>query len=253
MDSKQKVECPVCNRVCKSSEINQHIDGCLKNEDKSVDQDVIFEKSENRNINRKRKSDSPDKNGWGFLKASSVTEKSSVPAAKKNKVNANISSIKNKTKQGNMQKHAEQTDSENKTGQNFHCTKIADTAVSKTIPSKTSVQNSSELNSHSSRNDNNPETIQTNIDPFKPLAEQMRPTCFDDYTGHDKEVGEKTMLGKLLKSDTVPSMVLWGPPGCGKVFTLNPGRFGLSHLGPVLGVGRFGLLSESFQPWVILI
>lgn len=52
-----------------------------------------------------------------------------------------------------------------------------------------------------------------------PLAEQMRPGSFENYVGQQKAVGDDKMLMKLLKSDTVPSMILWGPPGCGKVCT----------------------------------
>ena len=221
MDSKQKVECPVCNSVFKSSEINQHIDECLKSQDQTVDQDVIFEKSENRN--RKRKSDSPEKSGWGFLKASSFS------TSKKTKTDENIHEIVNKNlkitmKLSNLQSNAKQTDNERKKEQNLQCTNISNSTVPKCSIASTSTQNSTEINGHSSEISNTEEPLQTNIDPFKPLAEQMRPTCFDDYIGHDKEVGGSTMLGKLLQSDTVPSMVLWGPPGCGKVsnnFTFN--------------------------------
>ncbi|KAL5020961.1 hypothetical protein ScPMuIL_000116 [Solemya velum] len=44
----------------------------------------------------------------------------------------------------------------------------------------------------------------------------MRPKTLDDYVGQDKSVGRKSILRSLLQSDSIPSMVLWGPPGCGK-------------------------------------
>ncbi|XP_014671231.1 PREDICTED: ATPase WRNIP1-like isoform X2 [Priapulus caudatus] len=53
-------------------------------------------------------------------------------------------------------------------------------------------------------------------DNFKPLAEQMRPTSILDYIGQSKAIGENTMLSSLLEAHKIPSMVLWGPPGCGK-------------------------------------
>ncbi|XP_043921100.1 ATPase WRNIP1 [Protopterus annectens] len=50
----------------------------------------------------------------------------------------------------------------------------------------------------------------------KPLADKMRPTTFQEYIGQAKVVGENTMLRTLLESQEVPSLILWGPPGCGK-------------------------------------
>lgn len=52
---------------------------------------------------------------------------------------------------------------------------------------------------------------------FEPLAEQMRPTELAKYVGQNKSVGRNTMLRSLLESHEIPSMILWGPPGCGKV------------------------------------
>lgn len=49
-----------------------------------------------------------------------------------------------------------------------------------------------------------------------PLAEQMRPDCIDDYVGQSHIFGADTVLRKVLDRNEVPSMILWGPPGCGK-------------------------------------
>lgn len=51
----------------------------------------------------------------------------------------------------------------------------------------------------------------------QPLAEKMRPLSFDDFVGQEQVVGNNTMLRRLLELETFPSMILWGPPGCGKV------------------------------------
>ena len=53
--------------------------------------------------------------------------------------------------------------------------------------------------------------------PFSPLAEEMRPRCLGDYIGQEQVLGKKTLLRTLLESQQIPSMVIWGPPGCGKV------------------------------------
>ena len=54
-------------------------------------------------------------------------------------------------------------------------------------------------------------------DSFKPLAEVMRPATLEDYVGQEEAVGEETLLRRLLESPNIPSLILWGPPGCGKV------------------------------------
>ncbi|XP_047445084.1 ATPase WRNIP1 [Mugil cephalus] len=50
----------------------------------------------------------------------------------------------------------------------------------------------------------------------KPLAEMLRPQTLEDYFGQSKVVGHQTLLRSLLDSQEIPSLVLWGPPGCGK-------------------------------------
>ncbi len=49
-----------------------------------------------------------------------------------------------------------------------------------------------------------------------PLAERMRPTTLDDFYGQDHLVGDDGVLRTLIASDSIPSLILWGPPGTGK-------------------------------------
>lgn len=49
-----------------------------------------------------------------------------------------------------------------------------------------------------------------------PLAEQIRPCSFNEYVGQEKILGKGSMLIGLLRHGQTPSMILWGPPGCGK-------------------------------------
>lgn len=51
----------------------------------------------------------------------------------------------------------------------------------------------------------------------KPLAEILRPNTLEEYFGQNKIVGQQTLLRSLLDSQEIPSLILWGPPGCGKV------------------------------------
>jgi len=50
----------------------------------------------------------------------------------------------------------------------------------------------------------------------QPLAERMRPRTLDDYVGQEHLVGKGSVLRKIIDSGSVPSFILWGPPGVGK-------------------------------------
>lgn len=49
-----------------------------------------------------------------------------------------------------------------------------------------------------------------------PLAEMLRPRKLDEVAGHEKLLGENGWIRRLMKSDKPQSLLLWGPPGCGK-------------------------------------
>lgn len=53
-------------------------------------------------------------------------------------------------------------------------------------------------------------------DPATPLADRMRPTSLDEVVGQPDLVGERGPLRLLLQGEVLPSLLLWGPPGCGK-------------------------------------
>ena len=51
---------------------------------------------------------------------------------------------------------------------------------------------------------------------LKPLAERMRPRNLDDMVGQRRLLAPGTALRRAIESGHVHSMILWGPPGCGK-------------------------------------
>jgi len=60
------------------------------------------------------------------------------------------------------------------------------------------------------------ELQRTMFDYNTPLAERMRPDSLDRFFGQKKLVGKDRILRQLLSSQTIPSLILWGPPGSGK-------------------------------------
>jgi putative ATPase len=49
-----------------------------------------------------------------------------------------------------------------------------------------------------------------------PLAHRMRPLTLAELHGHEAVLGERKPLRAWIEADRVPSLILWGPPGCGK-------------------------------------
>ena len=50
----------------------------------------------------------------------------------------------------------------------------------------------------------------------RPLAERMRPRNLDEFVGQSRVVGEGSLVRRAIEKDRIFSMILWGPPGCGK-------------------------------------
>ena len=51
---------------------------------------------------------------------------------------------------------------------------------------------------------------------MRPLAERMRPRGLDDMVGQGRLLAPGSALRRAIESGRLHSMVLWGPPGCGK-------------------------------------
>lgn len=49
-----------------------------------------------------------------------------------------------------------------------------------------------------------------------PLADRMRPTCFDQVAGQAHLVGKNGILRRLTENNRIPNMIFFGPPGTGK-------------------------------------
>ncbi len=49
-----------------------------------------------------------------------------------------------------------------------------------------------------------------------PLAARMRPKTLDEMVGQQTIIGDGRILQRAIEHDTLFSMILWGPPGCGK-------------------------------------
>ncbi|XP_042573635.1 ATPase WRNIP1 isoform X2 [Cyprinus carpio] len=79
------------------------------------------------------------------------------------------------------------------------------------------------------------------LNNHKPLAEVLRPSSLEEYFGQNKLLGEQTLLRSLLQSQEIPSLILWGPPGCGKTTLAHI----IASSVKKKGTGRFVTLSAT--------
>ncbi len=50
----------------------------------------------------------------------------------------------------------------------------------------------------------------------QPLADRLRPRTLSEVVGQDHLLGPDGPLGRMVAAKRLSSMILWGPPGCGK-------------------------------------
>lgn len=55
----------------------------------------------------------------------------------------------------------------------------------------------------------------------QPLAERLRPQSFEDMVGQNSVFKDNPLLFKKIKQGQLQSLILWGPPGCGKTSFAN--------------------------------
>ena len=54
------------------------------------------------------------------------------------------------------------------------------------------------------------------MDLSQPLAYRMRPKTLEEYVGQEHILAQDKILYRTIKADRLSSIILWGPPGCGK-------------------------------------
>lgn len=60
------------------------------------------------------------------------------------------------------------------------------------------------------------EKEKTKLKGNEPLAVRMRPRTLDGFIGQEHILGPGKLLRRLIESDKIASLILYGPPGCGK-------------------------------------
>ncbi|PIE45120.1 MAG: recombination factor protein RarA [Gammaproteobacteria bacterium] len=76
---------------------------------------------------------------------------------------------------------------------------------------------------------------------YRPLADRLRPQTLDDIVGQGHLLGKDCALRKSIECGQIHSMILWGPPGCGKttlasILAVNDGYELIKLSAVVIGV-----------------
>lgn len=58
--------------------------------------------------------------------------------------------------------------------------------------------------------------LATQHEALRPLAERMRPRSLDEMVGQQRLLAPGSALRRAIQAGRLHSMILWGPPGCGK-------------------------------------
>ena len=61
-----------------------------------------------------------------------------------------------------------------------------------------------------------PESARAEVPRDAPLADRMRPRSLEEVVGQEALLGPGAALRALAEAGRLPSLILWGPPGCGK-------------------------------------
>ena len=51
---------------------------------------------------------------------------------------------------------------------------------------------------------------------FSPLPDRMRPKTFEEFVGQQHLLSQDRVLRRSVSAGSLPSCILWGPPGSGK-------------------------------------
>jgi putative ATPase len=87
-----------------------------------------------------------------------------------------------------------------------------------------------------------------------PLAERMRPRTLEEFIGQEELLAPGKPLRRQIESDEVGSMILWGPPGCGKttlariIARRTQSEF-LPFSAVLSGIGEIRRVMEQAERW----
>lgn len=206
-DVDRPVQCPVCAKEFQPADINKHLDKCLTENDCPNSSSAAVDEppsKKSRVSNEFFPSSSAVTSAGSGLKSNRTApmfsvfqHKQKMPGlASKPNTYSNVTSKSTNRNTSDVDENEEHKGSGGSRSSNTE----SNGALTSTDTKSSLAMNASTL-----------------LYGTKPLAEKLRPNSLEEYFGQNKVLGEHTLLRSLLHSQEIPSLILWGPPGCGKV------------------------------------
>ena len=191
MEQDTAVSCPVCDQAFSLQTINSHIDVCLQRSPESV-------KEQNR-------SEPASSSCSGDLEADT-----GQAAVFRRGVKRKIEESPPASAEGSGSKQSTLAFGKRKPS-------VRQTAWQEHLPSTKNPRLDSLKKSSCDIPDNAVRAPSHDANSVCPLAEVMRPKSIENFVGQEAVLGKDSLLKTVLESGQVPSLIFWGPPGCGKV------------------------------------
>ncbi|XP_062986357.1 ATPase WRNIP1 isoform X2 [Elgaria multicarinata webbii] len=205
-----RVSCPVCLLELPAASINLHLDRCLQLQEGEETDDLATERGESRG--------SPEATGMG----PSPPQQQQQPCNKKMRLARFPEGSHREEEPGSSSLNPAPVFSLFHKGRNSGGEKAATTPSGPAASPSRGNGEEKQLDRGTlatGANASVPELSGENLAQKlegKPLADKLRPNHLADFMGQDQVVGEQTLLRSLLEAHEIPSLILWGPPGCGK-------------------------------------
>lgn len=219
MSQTRQIDCPICGRSFPDYSVNEHVNKCLNaNESSSTTGEKVGPKVlESVNKSPLASGSLSDRSTGIFRKTLGITGttclSTSPPSGPlKRSLSNNSSNLAGKSSNNPPLKRLKSLNASPNNSQG-DLKKTGD--LNGPFTSWTN-ETASFQSSNSSFRGKNIGAPKSRNGQFKPLAERMRPKTLAEYVGQSKVLGSNSLLRTLLEAEEIPSMILWGPPGCGK-------------------------------------
>ena len=227
MSQTKQIDCPICGRSFPDYSVNEHVNKCLNaNESSSTTAGEKGRLKGRESVNKSPLASGSlsDRSAGVFGKTLGTTgttflSTSPPSGALKRSLSNNSSNLAGKSSNNPPFKRLKSLNSSPNSSQG-DLKKTGD--LNGPFTSETNETVSFQSSNFSFRDKKG--TPKSKNGQFKPLAERMRPKTLDEYVGQSKVLGSNSLLRTLLEAEEIPSMILWGPPGCGKV-NMSIGHF----------------------------
>lgn len=225
----ERASCPVCSREVAFTDINSHIDKCLRDEESCQQPPLTPGSGEADNApappSRQRQSVLS-----GFRKREISSASTSSAPGKKRKLcfttsptaapttattSAAASTAITTTSATSITTASAATVKSLSTPQRSSSRPTATTTTA-SLSRSTPQQSSSSQTATQSSSHHATSSKSLSHSLSAPLSDLVRPASLTDYMGQEEVLGHSSLLRTAIETGHTPSLIFWGPPGCGK-------------------------------------